>query len=170
MDLSILKGDQVLQRITKADDPVDILKAIGHKDIRHATPKYLSSLDAILTTFGVSPETIGYWCSRLSKALADKKIPDKNDMLDMLVLDTVSHTNNAVLATADEGVSEMLKGVPPCEPCLPPEDTARRIIQEIAFQGEFQTMLRLTRSVSSCSCPHVRILQMPVTFPTSPLP
>jgi hypothetical protein len=109
MDLSMLKGDQFLQRIAKADDPVDILKAIGPKDIQSATPKYLSSLQAILTAFGVSPETIGYWCSRLSKALADKKIPDKNDMLDMLVLEAVSHTNGAVLATADDDVCEMLK-------------------------------------------------------------
>lgn len=109
MDLSKLKGDQFLQRIVKADDPVDILKAIGPKDIRGTTPKYLSSLQAILTAFGVSPETIGYWCSRLSKALGDKKIPDKNDMLDMLVLDAVSHTDNAVLATADDDVCEMLK-------------------------------------------------------------
>ncbi len=70
MDLSMLKGDQFLRRIAKADDPVDILNAIGPKNIRRTTPKYLSSMNAILTAFGVSPETIGYWCSRLSKALA----------------------------------------------------------------------------------------------------
>jgi hypothetical protein len=73
MDLSMLKGDQFLQRIAKADDPVAILKAIGPREIRDTTPKYLSSLHAILTAFGVSPETIGYWCSRLSKALAGQK-------------------------------------------------------------------------------------------------
>ncbi len=30
-------------------------------------------------------------------------------MLDMLILDAVSHTENAVLASADDGVCEMLK-------------------------------------------------------------
>jgi len=109
MDLSMLRGDQLLQRIAKAEEPVDILRAIGTKEIQRTTPKYLSSLHGILAAFGVSAETIGYWCSRLSKALEDKKIPDKNDMLDMLVLDAVSRTNNAVLATADEDVCEMLK-------------------------------------------------------------
>jgi hypothetical protein len=109
MDVSLIKTDKILQQLAKADNPADILRAISPKEVRRATPDYLSGLRSVLGMFGVSHETLGHWCSRLSKALMNRTIPDKNDMMDMLILDTVSQSQDAVLVTADGPMCDMLK-------------------------------------------------------------
>jgi len=107
--LAAVSQDQLLRKVRKANQPLDVLKVVGNKDVRKAVPDYLPKLGAVLKAYGVGAETISYWCSRLSKSLQAKKIPAKNDMLDMLVLDAIRYVDNGILATADSDLCKVLQ-------------------------------------------------------------
>ncbi len=109
MDMTSILSDPLYRKVVRATDPLETLRAVGNKDVRRAAPSYLSRLRAILSPYRVGPQTIEYWCTRLAKTLQDDKIPDKNDMLDMLVLDAVKSVENGVVVTADAGFCNVLK-------------------------------------------------------------